>query len=466
MRALLLILIGGGLIWLLIQGFGSGLAKEPDHESSGGTLLHEDGAARSAASAQDEPATGEAGGSTAGTSAAQSSGSNSAAPAPLPSAPAQPPAAAPIPTATDAHSSEAAPAASSAAKAGAEIEISARLLHQTAGFLEWLDSAKPALPEGRLEFAKALGLQLNGRSEEAGVLAHRLADSKDLGDEERKLIGYWPQGPTFAVPAGAASSGASLLRAAGLASLAQSAQEALGAARWQEAARAYSKLMLAELESAWDPDQQCLAAWAESLQRAQHGYRWSKKGVWPALELKVAPGESLISIRKRALQERPELITCTGLIARANQLQGETIQPGQSLRIPAARPRVLVDLSARWLFFMQDDEVVGAWQVGIGKPGSETPPGVYRIGEKSADPTWFRAGQPPVPAGDPRNPLGTRWLAWVSESGEKTHLGIHGTRDPESIGQDESEGCVRMLNRHVEELYEVLPRGTEVLVRP
>jgi lipoprotein-anchoring transpeptidase ErfK/SrfK len=43
---------------------------------------------------------------------------------------------------------------------------------------------------------------------------------------------------------------------------------------------------------------------------------------------------------------------------------------------------------------------------------------------------------------------------------------LHGTRDPESIGQDESEGCVRMLNRHVEELYEILPRGSMIQVQP
>jgi lipoprotein-anchoring transpeptidase ErfK/SrfK len=209
-----------------------------------------------------------------------------------------------------------------------------------------------------------------------------------------------------------------------------------------------------------------MQAWTEGLARAQSGHRWNRKGSWDALELKVGAGDSLIGLRKRALQERPELITCTGLIARANQLQGETIQPGQTLRVPTGKPHVLVDLSARWLLFLLDDEVVAAWPVGVGKPGSETPPGSYKVGEKSTDPTWFRSGQAPVPAGDPRNPLGTRWIAWLGADGEKTHLGFHGTRDPESVGQDESQGCVRMLNRHVEELYEILPRSSEILVQP
>ena len=44
----------------------------------------------------------------------------------------------------------------------------------------------------------------------------------------------------------------------------------------------------------------------------------------------------------------------------------------------------------------------------------QLPPGRYRVGEKSTDPTWFRAGQQPVPAGSPENPLGTRWIAWIT----------------------------------------------------
>lgn len=455
MRALLLILIGGGLIWLLIQGLGPSLAKDPGQQNSAGTLLHEEPqpAGENVAPAPVETQT-------------QAPRANPVAPGPAPAAPVAAPTAIAAP-ASEKSQVAAVPAPSSPARpSAAELEVAARLVHQTAGFVEWLDSAQPAIPSGRRDFARALGLQLTGRSDEAGTLVHEVADSKELSEDERKLLGYWPQGPTFALPASGSGSGSLLLRAAGLASIAHAGQEALDAARWPEAANAFSRLLQEELDSAWDPDLQRLTTWAEDLDRAQRGYRWDRKGAWPALELKVNPGDSLISIRKQALQQMPALITCTGLIARANQLQGETIQPGQVLRVPTARPRVLIDLGARWLLFLQDEEAVAAWPIGIGKPGSETPPGIYRIGEKSTDPTWFRPGQPPVPAGDARNPLGTRWLAWVSERGEKTHLGIHGTRDPESIGQDESEGCVRMLNRHVEELYEIVPRGTEVLVRP
>jgi len=445
MRALLLILIGGGLLWLLIQGFGPSLAKDSGASNSGGTMLRED-----------LPATPDTPASAPENKGSEASSAGS--PAVVP-APAKPEVATSTPPAP-------APEARAAGSGLSEAEVAAQLLHQTDGFVDWLAKAKLDLSPGRREFARALALQLNGRGEEAGALTRELGSAKDLAPDEAKLLEFWPQGAAFALPKAGASGGSLLLRAAGLASAERAAAEALASARWPDAVEGYSRLLLEELRSPWEPDPQGLAHRAEGLTQAQRGHRWNRKGSWSALELKVNSGDSLISLRKRALQERSDLVTCTGLIARANQLQGETLQPGQTLRIPTGKPHVLVDLSARWLFFMLDDEVVGAWPVGVGKPGNETPPGRYTVGEKSVDPTWFRAGKQPVSAGDPSNPLGTRWIAWVSASGEKTHLGFHGTRDPESIGQDESEGCIRMLNRQVEELYEILPRNSEILVQP
>jgi lipoprotein-anchoring transpeptidase ErfK/SrfK len=128
-------------------------------------------------------------------------------------------------------------------------------------------------------------------------------------------------------------------------------------------------------------------------------------------------------------------------------------------------PHVLVDLDARWMLFFLGENVVCSYPVGIGRQGSETPVGTYKVGEKTSEPTWFPPGAAPVPFNDPRNPLGTRWMAWQSEAGVNTSLGFHGTREPSSIGQQGSEGCIRLLNSDVEELFDLLPRGTEVRVQ-
>ncbi|MDJ0629695.1 MAG: L,D-transpeptidase [Rhodobacter sp.] len=67
-----------------------------------------------------------------------------------------------------------------------------------------------------------------------------------------------------------------------------------------------------------------------------------------------------------------------------------------------------------------------------------------------------------VPGG-PNNPLGARAL-YLYRDGRDTYYRIHGTTDPSSIGRSVSNGCIRMLNEHVEDLYERVPIGTVVTV--
>ncbi|MCC6142734.1 MAG: L,D-transpeptidase, partial [Candidatus Hydrogenedentes bacterium] len=103
------------------------------------------------------------------------------------------------------------------------------------------------------------------------------------------------------------------------------------------------------------------------------------------------------------------------------------------------------------------------YSVGLGMPGYETTPGKYKIGNKQKDPTWHKPGAEPIPAGDPRNELGTRWMPLVpTEEGLPTDLGIHGTIAPETIGKFESHGCARLHKEEVEELYDLVVRSTPV----
>lgn len=57
--------------------------------------------------------------------------------------------------------------------------------------------------------------------------------------------------------------------------------------------------------------------------------------------------------------------------------------------------------------------------------------------------------------------FGTRWIGLDVPWGT---YGIHGTNKPQSIGRDASHGCIRMLNKHVEELYELVQIGTRVTI--
>ena len=231
------------------------------------------------------------------------------------------------------------------------------------------------------------------------------------------------------------------------------------------AARDLSRLLLAEISGPWEADRDTLARWSAALLAAQEKHRWNPRGDWPALEVSVRPGDSLIAIRKRVLAEHPELLLCTGLIARANGLRDEeAIQPDDVLRIPTDRASAIVDVNARWTFYLHAGEVVAAWEVGVGKEQGSTRPGTYAISVKQSEPMWFRPGREPVPFGAQGNPLGTRWLEW-GEDGRGSHLGFHGTDDPSGVGGRVSEGCVRMRNEDVERLFDILPLGAEVVVQ-
>jgi lipoprotein-anchoring transpeptidase ErfK/SrfK len=101
--------------------------------------------------------------------------------------------------------------------------------------------------------------------------------------------------------------------------------------------------------------------------------------------------------------------------------------------------------------------------VGLGKEGHETALGSYKIGNKEKHPHWHKKGQEPIPPGDPRNELGTRWMPLVPlEKNLPEDLGIHGTIAPDTIGKHSSHGCARMHNEDVEELYDLVVRSTPV----
>jgi lipoprotein-anchoring transpeptidase ErfK/SrfK len=65
--------------------------------------------------------------------------------------------------------------------------------------------------------------------------------------------------------------------------------------------------------------------------------------------------------------------------------------------------------------------------------------------------------------GGPNNPLGARAL-YLFQNGYDTFYRIHGTTAPETIGQSVSNGCIRMLNDHVIDLYNRVPIGAHVWV--
>jgi len=458
MRALFILVLAGGLLWLALQGFRSvrAEAEPPPEPPRAGFLLPP----RPSAAETTVPA-----------------------PAPAPAAPTQ---SAVVETKTQSHvvppPAEAAPpqrvepARSSVGGEGDrgmealrtapspdELGLASLMLQRPREVPGFLEGAGSSLPKERKQLALALHHLLLGPEAEARRIAEDLESGGGVRAEE---VAYLREALLPANPKPAVTGDSPLLLATSLALLARSAEGHLAAGRSREAASDYGQLLLGVLDAPWPTGREQLQSWSDALARAQAGYRWNPGAEWSSVAIKVGSGDSLISVRKRAIEEHPELLVCTGEIARANGLHGEVIHPGDVLKIPTSHPNVLVDLESHWALYRMDSDVVAAWEIGIGKPGSETPPGEYRAGEKSKEPMWFRAGHDPVPFGDPENPLGSRWIAWQNLNGSNSSLGFHGTSDPGSIGEDRSQGCVRMRREAIEELYEILPRGAVIRVRP
>jgi lipoprotein-anchoring transpeptidase ErfK/SrfK len=123
----------------------------------------------------------------------------------------------------------------------------------------------------------------------------------------------------------------------------------------------------------------------------------------------------------------------------------------------SSRParRILVSIPDRKLAVMESDRVVRVFATAVGAPRTPSPAGSFTIVQRIPDPTWYGPGKV-VPPGK-CNPLGTRWLG-LSLKG----YGIHGTNAPSSIGRNASHGCIRMRNRDVEQLFEMVAVGDAV----
>lgn len=165
----------------------------------------------------------------------------------------------------------------------------------------------------------------------------------------------------------------------------------------------------------------------------------------------VEKGDNLTRIAKK-FGTTPELIMSS------NKLKNPSIQIGKKLKVNKARFSIVVDKSQNILTLKSGQEIIKTYRVSTGK-NSCTPVGTFKVVNKIVDPPWYKEPGVAIPAGDPKNVLGSRWMG-IS----KPSYGIHGTTQPESIGQSVTEGCVRMRNSEVEELYILVPVGTEVVI--
>lgn len=132
---------------------------------------------------------------------------------------------------------------------------------------------------------------------------------------------------------------------------------------------------------------------------------------------------------------------------------GAEVLPGDTL--------IIVNKRTNELALMDRGQIVLASKVATGARDELTPEGLFTITVKAVNPYYRKRN---IPGGDPRNPLGSRWIGFDARGTDGRTYGVHGTNDPSSIGKYVSQGCIRMPAGPLEELYERVPAGTKILV--
>ena len=135
---------------------------------------------------------------------------------------------------------------------------------------------------------------------------------------------------------------------------------------------------------------------------------------------------------------------------------------------------IVIESRARLLYLVETGQMARRYVIGVGRIGLGWS-GRKEVGRKAEWPSWrptdrmirrepakyarYAAGMP----GGPKNPLGARAL-YLYHDGDDTYYRIHGTNEPQTVGRAVSNGCFRLLNEHVIDLYDRVPVGTPVVV--
>ncbi len=128
------------------------------------------------------------------------------------------------------------------------------------------------------------------------------------------------------------------------------------------------------------------------------------------------------------------------------------LQVGQRIQIPGLPEpgtipyTIQIGVGKRRLSLFQNGKLVKIFPIAVGKMLTNTPVGEFVIVNRQYN---------------PGGPFGVLWMS-LSKQG----YGIHGTNDPSSIGKAVSHGCVRMYNRDVLQLANMVPNGTKVTIYP
>ena len=129
----------------------------------------------------------------------------------------------------------------------------------------------------------------------------------------------------------------------------------------------------------------------------------------------------------------------------------------------------MVDTDARYLYYVLPDNRAIRYGVIVGEEALSWY-GIAKVGRKEEWPSWTptadikrRLDVPNFVEGGAHNPMGARGI-YLYQANKDTLFRIHGTNQPEYIGQAISSGCIRMTNEDVIDLFNRVKMGSIVVV--
>jgi len=122
---------------------------------------------------------------------------------------------------------------------------------------------------------------------------------------------------------------------------------------------------------------------------------------------------------------------------------------------------IIINKAINRLAFYEDGKLVKIYKVATGRERTLTPEGKFQIVTKIVNRPYYKEH---IPGGDPRNPLGDRWMGLNALGTYGTTYGIHGNNRPSSIGKYASSGCVRMYHDEIHSLYSKVQLYTPVII--
>ncbi len=192
------------------------------------------------------------------------------------------------------------------------------------------------------------------------------------------------------------------------------------------------------------------------LDRINEELVWNPRCVEGAVIHVVQPGETLSKIGKKyGVNWR--------MLCRLNRIEpDEVLRAGQKLKVLTGQTEIVAWKSEFRLALFLDGYFLKEYPIGIGKD-DRTPTGQFVVDDMLVEPRWYPPGGGAIEYGEEGHLLGERWIGLADEPGA-AGLGLHGTSDG-GIGTKCSNGCIRLYNEDVVELYDFVQVGTPVEVR-